>query len=162
MLHLGAVEQTLSKLRNWCVGLDAPSRLSATICVLPLIVLMATPGPNQVDYDVEYSTAEVVVQWLLFLPSLLVMIPLVGAAQLGLFWFVRRTPQRWLQWMLCFLSAVLLIPYQQFLATTDLTTNSTAPLAAMFYPFYLASLSLPFVGVIWWVARKMAARRRSG
>lgn len=115
---------------------------------------MATPSPNRVDFQVEYSKVEVVVQWFLAVPALLIMTPLVGAAQFGIYWFVRHSSVRWLQLTLCTASALLLIPYQRFLATTDLTTNSTASLGAMFYPLYLAMWSVPVAGLVWWLVRK--------
>ena len=119
---------------------------------------MATPGPSSADYQVDYSTAYVVIQWLLAVPALLIMTPLVGAAQFGIYWFVRHSAVRWLQWTLCSASAFLLIPYQRFLATTDLTTNSTASLGAVFYPLYLAMLSVPAAGLVWWLARRTSGR----
>jgi hypothetical protein len=86
------------------------------------------------------------------------MAPLVGAAQFGIYWFVRHSSVRWLQWTLCSASALLLISYQRFLATTDLTTNSMAPLGAMFYPVYLALLSAPAAGLVWWLVRRTSGR----
>ena len=113
-VHLSAVKRILSKGRSWVVGLDGPSRVSAALCTAPLVVLMATTGPSSADYPVDYSTAYVVIQWLLAVPALLIMTPLVGAAQFGIYWFVRHSAVRWLQWTLCSASAFLLIPYQRF------------------------------------------------
>jgi hypothetical protein len=91
----------------------------------------------------------------------MLLAPIVGAAQFGFFWLVRHSSVKWMQWTFCAASALLLIPYQRFLASTDLTTNSTAPLAAMFFPLYLALLSLPAAWLGWGVVGKLAGRRQS-
>jgi hypothetical protein len=118
-------------------------------------MFVAMTSLHSVDYDVEYSTADVVVQLVLFVPSLLILTPWVGAAQFGIYCLVRKASALWLQWTLCAASALLLVPYQRFLATADLTSNSTAPLAALFFPVYLAMLSLPVAWLVWWGVRRM-------
>jgi hypothetical protein len=120
---------------------------------------MAMTSLSSVDYDVEYSPADVVVQIVLFVPSLMILTPWVGAAQFGIYWLVRKASVLWLQWTLCAASALLLVPYQRFLATADLTGNSTAPLAALFFPLYLAALALPVACLVWWVVRRMTRTR---
>jgi hypothetical protein len=148
------MKRTFAKVGRWARSLDTPSRLALALCGAPLVVMMLTSWSTSVASPPQ-SVAYVIFRSLMAIPALVVVIPLTGPSQLGLFWFTRHTSARWLQWAFCAVSVLLLIPYWLFLATTDLTANSTAPIAAVIYPMFLALLSLPPAGIVWWFMRRL-------
>lgn len=142
----------LGRIRQWWSNLDLALKVHAVVCVMPMMVMLFTPGPNAVDRSgYEYSIFEFLVQWLIGIPALFLFTPVVGASQFGLFWFSRRLPDAWMRWLFCLVAIILLQPYRNFLQHTDLTSNSTAALAAMFYPLYWAVGVIPLAAAIWWI-----------
>ena len=154
LLHDQGVKRAFAKLRMWVASWNGPTWVSAALCFVPLAVLLATSDSDSNRPD----TTDAVTEFLLLVLGLPILAAWVGAAQVGMFWFVRHSSHRWLQWAFAASSALLVVPYQRFLATTDLTTNSTAPLAALLYPLYIAVLALPLAALVWWAARRTAER----
>lgn len=141
-----------SRIWNWWKDLDVVQKIHAVACVIPILIMLFTRGPDAVDRsEYKYSILETLAQWFIAIPALLMFAPVIGASQFGLLWLSRRSPDDWMRWLFCSAAIILLYPYRQFLLTTDLTGNSTAALAAMFYPLYLAAGALPIAACIWWI-----------
>lgn len=149
------MKQRLLKLRAWFSSLNLRERVSAALCAAPIVAMLASVPPGATYDGAEYSAVETVFQWLVGIPSLFIFAVLVAPTQIGMFYLVRRSSVAWVQWTLCAASALLLIPFQRFFATSDLSANSTAALGAVFYPLYLALFALPLGWLLVWFARKI-------
>lgn len=142
----------LARIIGWWRSLDLPMKINAAACAFPILIMLFTRGPDTVDRSgYEYSILETIAQWFIGIPALFMFAPVVGASQFGLLWLARRSPDVWMRWLFSTAAIILLYPYHDFLRTTDLTENSTAALAAMFYPLYLAAGALPVAAGIWWI-----------
>ncbi len=146
--------------RRW-KDFDVAQKIHAVACVIPVLIMLFTRGPNAIDRSgYKYFILETLAQWFIGIPALFILAPVIGASQIGLLWLSRRSPDAWMRWLFCSAAIVLLYPYRQFLLITDLTRNSTAGLAAMFYPLYLAAVALPIAACIWWIVGRY--RRLAG
>lgn len=154
MLQARNMKQRLLKLRAWFAGMNIPERVSATLCAAPIVIMMASVPPSRTYHEAGYSTLVTALQWLVGIPILFILAALVAPTQIGMFYLVRRSSVPLVQWALCAASALLLIPYQRFFATADLSANSTAALGAVFYPLYLALIALPVGWLVVWFFRR--------
>jgi hypothetical protein len=129
----------LTKFLGW----DLPSKLALASCALaglvPFLVGAATGGTSETSEWWE---------WMLFPVSFALLLPFLAAPQIVLLLLIKHTDYRWLKWALLGASLLLIGRFAAFLMTADLTANSTAPLAAMFYPLRLALISAVIGGAV--------------
>lgn len=98
---------------------------------------------------------------LLILPvAIIVLLPFVATPQFVIFWLLRRTRLAITKLLLLLVSAAMLVPYYRFVSTADLTSTSTAPLAATFYPIYLAAFAVPMSLAVWGISKAVERRHR--
>jgi hypothetical protein len=138
---------------DWARKANSPERFGAALCLLPIALLTFSFVQNADVKSASYW--DIWFQWLVAIPGILLITILVALPQIGIFAMLLRFKITWLQWTLCIVSAALVALYARFISTNDLTTSSTAPLAAIFYPIYVAIWSLPAVGIISWLAHRM-------
>ena len=109
------------------------------------------PAGDSGDYSVPLW--ETLVALLILPVGIIGLLPFVAAPQFASFWLVRRTVHLTSQLLLLFVSGAALVPYFNFVRTADLTSTSTASLAAAFYPIYLAMFTVPISLAIWGISK---------
>jgi hypothetical protein len=88
-------------------------------------------------------------EWTIGLAALVMCGALMAPSQIGLFMIIRRTPRQWLQWVFCGLSAAALVPLGYLIATGDFRSSSTAAVALVIWPIYIAIPTLPIALLLW-------------
>ncbi len=109
------------------------------------------PASESGDYSIPLW--ETLVSLLILPISIIVLLPFVAAPQFVNFWLVRRTGHLTSKVLLLIVSAAALVPYYNLVTTADLTSTSTASLAAAFYPIYLAMFTVPISLAIWGISK---------
>jgi hypothetical protein len=86
--------------------------------------------------------------------AMVALIPFTGGPQIVMLALIRLSRSRLLRSVFLLASIAMLALFGRFLATADLTSTSTAPLAAIFYPLYRAAGAAVIGGVLLFVERK--------
>ena len=134
----------LKKFREW----DAISKVAAILCLASPVALVVdgfASGPPEVIAWWE---------WLLSIAALGVMIPLIGAPQFAMLFLTRKARSAGVRVFFLICSIGMAIGFWYFLQVADLTGNSTAGLAAIFFPLYLAVAALILGLFVLWLERK--------
>jgi hypothetical protein len=145
----------LRRFLSW----DTPSKAAALLCLVAGIVPFAVgaAAPTGATADSEWW------QWLILPLAIALFTPFVGAPQIGMLILIRLTRIPVLRAMYLLSSFLMIGITYWFVTTADLTSNSTAPLAMMFFPLQVAGIAFAVGGAALWIANLVVERRnRSG
>jgi hypothetical protein len=135
----------LSNFHKW----DNGSKAAAILCLANPLIYVATAFGGE---PLEIAWWE----WLLSALAFVALIPLVGAPQLVMLFLIRRARSSGLRIFFLICSVIMAGIFWYFLHTVELTGNSTAPLAAIFFPLYLGGGALLLGLFFLWLERMNA------
>ena len=135
----------MNRLAEWLKSWDIAAWVAAVLCALPSAIILFAGHPiyEVVPVPPAVPLWETLFSVLLMITSSVVLFPILAATPWVTFLLVRRTRLRVVQLPLLAISAATNLLYYRFVETADLTSTSTAPLAAMFYPGVLACVAVP-------------------
>jgi hypothetical protein len=156
----------MRKLRTiveWVSVWDVVDWVAAAMCVVPFAIMMfgtpAVSGP--IPDPLPVAPWETALSLILVPIAAALLMPFLSAPQFVNFWLVRHTRGALIRGLLLLISAVMLVPFYKFTSTADLTSTSTAPLEAIFYPIYLAAYSVPVSLVLFGIDKLIERSNRS-
>jgi hypothetical protein len=133
------------------LGWNTLSRLAGVLCLAPPVIaftILNGDGFGDVTWIGVLTTCVASV----------VIAPALSAPQLAMLFLIRRSRSSTLKISFLGASFAMACVYRWFLQTADLSSTSTAGLAAMFFPLYLGCGSLAAGAVILWLQRLVAGQ----
>lgn len=133
---------------------DVFSKIALALCLVPPALPFLTGTPVE-----EASQGE----WVVMLLASLSAVPLMSAPQIAFIFLIRLAPSRGLKALFLAASIGSAAVFLWFLRSADLTSTSTAPMAALVFPLYLGAGVIAAGGILLWLHRKVTRdRSRSG
>ena len=128
---------------------DPLSLVAAVLCVAPPTFMLMTIDAGALG-DIDWLSL------ILMFGSTVALFPVLSAPQLAMLFLVRKSQSAGLRALFLVASISMAGIYWSFVRTADLTSTSTAGLAAMFFPLYLGGGSLTAGAAILWTQRHLA------